>query len=130
VATIAASNRINGGTYSYTDNETSGESVYYRLVIRDLDGSFAYSETRMVRGGTDNTFSVYPNPTAGNTNISISDMSGPVRIDIMDKAGRLVRTHNLTNSNTFRLENLPKGTYMIRVTNQKGEVSTKMLSVI
>lgn len=130
VATIAASNRINGNTYTYTDNETSRESVYYRLVIRDLDGSFAYSETRMVRGGTENTFTVYPNPTSGNTSISISDMSGPVRIDIMDKAGRIVRTQNLSNTNTFKIESLPKGTYMIRVTNQKGEVSTKMLSVI
>ena len=130
VTTVPASNRINGSSYSYTDNETSRETVYYRLVMKDMDGSVAYSETRMIRGGTETTFSVYPNPSTGNSSISLSDMSGPVRIDIMDKAGRLVRSQNLSNTNIFKIESLPKGTYMIRVTNQKGEVSTKMLSVI
>ncbi len=130
IATVAATNNTNGSNYSFTDHESAKESVYYRLLMRDSDGSSAYSETRMIRGGSDAGFTVYPNPVTGNSNISISDLTGPVKVDIMDKAGRTLRSFNLVNSNSFRLENLPKGTYMLRVTNQKGEASTKMLSVI
>ena len=82
----AAATKINLGAtrYEHTDNlDKIADVVYYRLKIFENNGSYSYSKTIALYTKADNsTFSVYPNPTKNNLNISIN-CNKPENIDII-----------------------------------------------
>lgn len=63
------------------------------------------------------SFKVYPNPTSGTINI----MGDVHWITVYDMSGREVTS---TDSPVINLQSLPNGTYMVRVTDTKGNMST------
>ena len=132
VATIASANRVTGSSYAYTDNNANKGVTLYRLKIVDIDGSFTYSTISAVRGtATVSDFTVFPNPSNGNAKVTISDISEPTDVQLVDLSGRVIKKISLTNSNTLELNSLQKGMYMIRITNKtSGESSTQKLSVV
>jgi hypothetical protein len=132
VATIAASNSTRGGSYIYNDvNNFKGVSQY-RLKLIDLDGTFSYSEIRTVKGtAAANDFTVFPNPSAGNAKVTITDISEPTDVQLIDNSGRILKVVSMNNSNTADFNNLQKGMYMIRILNKNsGETLTKKLNVV
>jgi len=132
VGTVAAMNLANGGSYSFTDMNTSKTITEYRLKLVDQDASFKYSEIRSVKGtAAVSDFTVFPNPSTGNANVSISDVTEATDVQLIDNAGRLVKSVSMKNTNTIQLNNLQKGMYMIRIVNKEsGESLTKKLTVI
>lgn len=116
----------------FTDVNTSKAITEYRLKLVDLDNSFKLSEVRAVKGnGGVSDFIIYPNPSAGDAKVSITDISEPTEVQLIDNAGRVIKTVNMNNSNTVDFNNLQKGIYMIRITNKTtGESLTKKLSVV
>ena len=132
IATIASANNANGSSYSYSDvNATKGTSQY-RLKMVDFDAVFANSEIRTVKGnGAVSDFTVFPNPSAGNAKINISDITESTEVQLIDNAGRVLKNVPVNNSSTVELNNLQKGMYMIRLVNKAtGEAVTKKLSVV
>jgi hypothetical protein len=132
IATVSAANRATGSNYSFTDINTSRTTSQYRLKIVDLDARFSNSETRSVKGLDANSdFSIYPNPSTGNAKVTITDISEPTDVQVIDNAGRIIRTVPMNNANSVSIDNLQKGMYMIRlVTKSTGESNTKKLTVI
>ncbi len=132
IATISAGNNINGSSYFYTDNNNNKTVSQYRIKMLDIDGSFKNSDTRIVKGNADfSDFTVFPNPSNGNTKVSITDISDPTDVQLIDNTGRMLKTVSLNNTNTIEFNNLNNGTYIIRIINKNsGESSTKKLSVI
>ncbi|MEO7562459.1 MAG: T9SS type A sorting domain-containing protein [Ferruginibacter sp.] len=132
VATIAAANKSTGSSYSYSDNNLNKGVSLYRLKIIDLDGSFSYSSISAVRGTSSTAdFTIFPNPSNGNAKVTISDISEPTDVQLLDLSGRVIKKISLTNTNTVNLNSLQKGMYMIRITNKtSGECSTQKLSVV
>lgn len=63
---------------------------------------------------------LYPNPTNGDINVQGVDVkSGKV----LDMSGKSVNIEN--NGNTFSTKKLPKGAYILQVTDKKGNVTNK-----
>ncbi len=132
VGTVAAVNNGNGSSYTYTDNNFSKTVSQYRLKLVDMDGSFKNSETRAVKGtAAVSDFTVYPNPSFGATKINITDLSEATTLELIDNAGKILRTIALTNTNAVEINGLQKGIYLVRITNkQTGDAVTKKLTVI
>jgi hypothetical protein len=71
---------------------------------------------------TSSTLSVYPNPSNGNIRIN-SNLALPYNIEVFDLSGRKVQEMKVFQSNTeINLENLSKGAYQIRVSNNYNSV--------
>jgi hypothetical protein len=69
-----------------------------------------------------NTISVYPNPSNGNIRIN-SNLALPYNIEVFDLSGRKVQDMKVFQNNTdINLENLAKGAYQIRVSNNYNSV--------
>jgi hypothetical protein len=132
IATINPSNIINGNSYQYADGAASKASSQYRLKIVDVDGSFAYSWIRSVRGNSGNLdFMIYPNPAIGRTQISIADSDDWFDVTLLDNAGRALRNFKVKGSQNAELNNLPKGNHLLRVTNKlTGESAIQKINVL
>lgn len=132
VAVVPATNITTGSKYSYTDVNNEKSVSQYRLKMFDMDGSYRYSEIRTVKGiGSKTNFSIFPNPSNGNTKISVADVNAATEIQIVNSSGKLIKTVSLNNQSSVDINNLPNGLYLIRVVNKEsGEIVTKKLSVI
>jgi hypothetical protein len=133
ISTIAATNRSNGSSYSFTDMNPERTLASYRLKMVDLDGSFAYSEIRAVKGSATaaSDFIIFPNPNRGNAKVTVYDISSPTDVQLIDQSGRVIKAVSLKNTNTIDFNNLQTGMYIIRVVNKTtGETSTQKLNVI
>lgn len=98
-------------------------------------GSAAGTAINEVSAGV-TEFEIYPNPATEivNTKFSLTDASS-VTVDVLDIMGKVVRT--VTNQNLtsgvhqipVNVNNLSAGTYMVKITTDKGSV-TERISVI
>ena len=80
---------------------------------------------------TASDFTVFPNPSNGSAKITISDISEPTDVQLLDISGRIIKNISVNSSNTVELNNLQKGMYMIRIVNKSSEESvTQKLTVI
>lgn len=131
VGTVAAKNNGTGSSYSYLDNNNSKTVSQYRLKMVDLDASFKVSEIKPVKGtATVSDFSVFPNPSVGFAKISIADLSEATHVEVIDNAGRIVKSIELKNTSSVEINNLQSGVYLVRITNKAtGEALTKKLTV-
>jgi hypothetical protein len=131
VGTIPATNNSGGSSYSYTDNNNSKTVSQYRLKLVDKDQSFKLSEIRAVKGtAAVSDFTVFPNPSVGYAKISITDIAEATTVEVIDNAGRIVKTIELKNNNVVEINNLQNGIYLVRVINKaSGEAVTKKLTV-
>ncbi len=132
VGVVAASNILNGSTYTYIDINNSKTVSEYRIKMIDFDGKYANSEIRAIKGtGAETEFTIFPNPTTGSAKITITDVTENTEIQVMDNAGRVLKTIILVNTNNTELNNLQKGVYLIRIVNkQSGDAVVKKLTVI
>lgn len=76
---------------------------------------------------TDNTstidISVYPNPCIDN--ISINGIDSEVKVDLYDLSGRVVKSEYTTKD--VNVSELPRGTYIIKVSNENELLSTQKI---
>ena len=120
-------------TYSFEDNSNTAKGVsFYRIKMIDKDGKFSFSAIKTIKGIEGKSdFVVFPNPSNGNTKITITDLSEPTIMQVIDNSGRLVKSVTLTNSNSVEISDLQKGGYFIKITGKEsGATSVKKLSVI
>ncbi|MGI8583851.1 MAG: T9SS type A sorting domain-containing protein [Chitinophagaceae bacterium] len=133
IATVAGTvNGASSKSYSYVDNSNTSKShSFYRLKIVK-QGEISYSDIKTVKGlAAKADFVIFPNPSVGNAKITISDLSEPTRIQLLDNSGRLVKTLMLNNTNTVDLNGLQKGAYMVRIIGSvSGNTETRKLTVI
>ncbi|HCF63953.1 MAG TPA: hypothetical protein DEU93_07160, partial [Chitinophagaceae bacterium] len=70
----------------------------------DQDGTYSYSEIRAVKGmGTGTDFSIFPNPSSGTSRLTITDITPSTEVQVVDHAGRIVRTIRMHNTNSIEL---------------------------
>lgn len=119
-------------TYSFVDNNNTSQSIsYYRIKIVK-QSEINYSDIRTVKGiAFKSEMSIYPNPSVGNARITLSNVSEPTRVQLLDNSGRIVKTIMLNNTNTVELNGLVKGAYMVRILGStSGKTEVKKLTVI
>ena len=131
ISTVNATNNANGSNYAFSEENGSKQPSMYRLKIMEQDGKFAYSDIRSVKGVGNVDFVVFPNPTSGKATVSVTDVSEPTDLQVIDNAGRIIQVMDITNQNSVSINKLQKGMYIIRLVNKNtGEASTRKLSVI
>ncbi len=132
IASVAADNKADGSSYTFYDiNSVKGISQY-RLKMVDLNGTFTYSEIRAVKGTTGAAdFTIFPNPSKGDARVTVTDISGPTDIQLVDNTGRVIKLVSMNNSNTVDFTHLQKGMYLVRIINKiSGEIIAKKLNVL
>ena len=74
---------------------------------------------------------IYPNPTSGSTTVSVSGISGKVRIVVVDMNGREVVSETLDCTGdcakTMNVENLAQGAYFVRITGENANMVRKLI---
>ncbi|HET8827872.1 MAG TPA: T9SS type A sorting domain-containing protein [Pelobium sp.] len=122
--------------YTFTDLSPINGNNYYRLKMIDNDGTFKYSDVKVVRYGLNDTkvdVSVYPNPVSDFTNISFNvAVSGESSISLSNIQGRVVKNVNsnvLAGTNTIKLNlsDIASGTYILTVSQNGKIIGTKKL---
>ncbi len=131
IVSIPATNIANGSKYTYQDIISIKDLNFYRLKLVDKDGKYQYSEIRTVRGSSSTiAFVISPNPAYGSTVVSLSDISNIDELQVIDLSGRVLQKLPVT-SNKVQLNNIPKGTYLVRVSDKKtGESLVQKLSIL
>lgn len=97
----------------------------YRLKTVDLDGSFAFSKVKSLTFGSDNLFSVYPNPVADKLSIAAFGTLAVKSVSVLNSAGQVVRYFGEVPGGTVRLNGLADGAYVVKVTTTDGKSVTR-----
>ncbi len=111
----------------FTHSDFSGDSVTQITVTQDTTVHAKWSQTNAVKEISDKlVVNLYPNPAADY--ISIEAMAG-TQVEIFNTLGKNVLTRKLTNdSETMAIGSLPKGMYIVRLSDSKGRVfQTKLI---
>ena len=124
IKTIRSANSESGQTYQYTD-EAAGTINYYRLKMVDLDGSYTYSETLVIKVDCksiiDQKMLVYPNPIGKHDTklqVKFESTEEAVNLIIFDARGKALQNLPLKVEkgwNYVRIDTsiFPSGTYFI-----------------
>ncbi len=94
---------------------------YYRLKMRDLDGSFEYSEVRSVDllnfHSLVNLVTVYPNPTSDILNIRFNENIEAGWVEMYNELGQKVLESDLNHAskNTISVKDFPSGVYFLNL---------------
>jgi len=97
-------------------NDTVGS---YQLTVIDCSGIEENSSVH---------FEIYPNPTHEKLNISSPSQTPIKSIEIIDLAGRKIRSINVNNINTIiSVDELMGGAYLINIITEKGVISKRFI---
>ncbi|SOD20235.1 T9SS type A sorting domain-containing protein [Pedobacter xixiisoli] len=133
VATVAAG-QLNG--YSAVDANPQLGSNYYRLLAINSDGTATYfNEIKEVKVASlgESAAVVYPNPLVGNTiHVAMASFArGTYTYKLVDITGKLLQRGSFVHqggSNTITVEAaMPKGVYVLQVSNGKEQIQTKLI---
>ncbi|MGE8535321.1 MAG: T9SS type A sorting domain-containing protein [Chryseobacterium sp.] len=69
---------------------------------------------------------IYPNPVGDNIHIKLDSRNKVEKVSVVDMSGKLIKTFD-KESDTYDLSDLPKGTYIIMITNNNNEVLKKKI---
>ena len=121
------SKSINGSSgskldYTFTDSfALSNSKLFYRLQIKNIDGSYSYSDIRVISPGTSRTnFSFYPNPAKGQVVIYIDDFNQPALMNIYNSTGQKLKEQLLNQQSTTIDISEFKGIYIVQLSNRDG----------
>ena len=130
---------VNGTTY--TINGLNPETQYSALVRAKCDNvnlsgwsnrAVFTTETEGIDAVDGLNVNIYPNPTSGNTTITLSGVNGMVNIAIVDLNGRTVRSETMSCegdcAHQLEVSNLASGAYFVRISGD-GVNSVKKLVV-
>ena len=134
IGKLAGGNNLNRlQQYYYNDLKPYAGTNFYRLKQVDLDGQFTYSSVAKVtldRSGQ--TWTIYPNPAHGQSNIRLLDNMKKVNIALTDASGKIVYRTYLPSAKvgqqiTLPLQGLAKGIYIIKMETETESRSDKIV---
>ena len=121
-------------TYSFVDELPLSGTSYYRLKQVDHDGAFEYSPVRTVVIGTTHDISIIPTVTSSSFRIEFGEsLKTEATINLISVGtGQSVYQMNVpsdTDSQIIPVDNLPSGTYFVRIQNGQEVVSKMFVKV-
>lgn len=137
ITTVAGKTNIND--YQYRDLTLSSNHasvVYYRVKAIELNGMIKFSDVKSVRFATGNNTALqtWPNPFNNQFTISYkASQKNNLTISIFNVDGKLqvVKTASVNSGNNSIIiaeaSRLAKGIYVVRVSNNNGEVSSSKI---
>jgi hypothetical protein len=107
---------INGGSYTYIDQEPITGINYYRLQFLNIDGSNGYS--KIVSAVKNETFgiTVFPNPVKSEVTIRVNgEINGTATVTLYDISGKQQLNGRVSGKQiTLSMNGLPAGMYLVR----------------
>lgn len=129
VATVFASGSPTGSNYSLTVPQLS-DVAYYRLKMKDRNGSYSYSPLLVCKTACDsrNSIQVYPNPVESNQPVNVrftTAYRGKAVFLILNSLGQRILAKTIvvtggTNLVSADVSRLASATYFIRLTGADG----------
>lgn len=126
--TPATNNPLNE-TYSFNHVISSTGRIYYRLQIRNRDGSTSYSVVIVLGNRDQSNIKIYPTIVTDRT-IQVNSSSAIDKFTITDIAGRVVYTDNTSGRQgffTIQIPALTKGVYLVNVLSNRSIQSQKIM---
>ena len=125
---------INNNTNYYTipdmGNITNLNSIDPNNWIINSTGSIIQDPTMLAGinelNSSNKVYSVFPNPSNGNFTIESSEL-GENSVVILDTRGRTISTLNFQKEGVFDISNEKSGSYILQITNEKGEKRIKTI---
>ncbi|WP_020534115.1 T9SS type A sorting domain-containing protein [Lewinella cohaerens] len=115
--------------YSFLDETPLPGLNYYRVKQVDYDGSFSYSAIVSARWEGKAQVHLFPNPTNDLLQISgLSTTDGPITIEIIDMAGRVMLRQNW-NQSAINVSSLADGVYSLRIRSSAGVIDNQRLFI-
>lgn len=112
--------------YRYTDTAPRNGSNLYRLKMVDKDATFAYSSIKSVHfeglNVSDAVTYVYPNPSSERLFLNSANISGILKVSVIDLNGRIVLTTKIIEEG-ISVRSLSTGVYILKVFNADGSTS-------
>ncbi len=131
------SKAINGASnvqldYSFNDSSANNYTrLFYRLQIQYSDGTFSYSDIRIITSDeTKNGFLLFPNPARGHVQVYLNDFSSPVIMVLYDNTGKKIKEQTINQPNTSIDLPASKGIYIIQVSNTDGSNKVRKKLVV
>ena len=115
---------------TFDSNPFNGKN-YYRLRQTDFDGTFSYSEIRVVEFEQfGNSVSVFPNPTSDELNIQFDKSWEDGELQLFDHVGKLTISQQLSDleiQKTLQLGHLSSGVYILKIFSENQVFSEKII---
>ncbi|RYZ18484.1 MAG: T9SS type A sorting domain-containing protein, partial [Chitinophagaceae bacterium] len=119
--------------YSYLDARPGKSGTYYyRLRVRNADGSWQFSAIRPVLFSEQYEWNVYPNPSAGAIHLNFHAADGStLRLRLYDGQGRLLRdwsrvASGFVEKETIDLAGFAAGVYLLQADGPEGVRSFRL----
>lgn len=74
-----------------------------------------------------NEFNIYPNPSNGNIKINFENSNEKYSVQVFSILGQKVFEKEYTNSSSAAVNNLQKGVYLVKITNDNKSVTKKLI---
>ncbi len=131
IGTVKASGNSNSSiTYQFTHKNPSIGLNYYRLKMKDLDGTYEYTKNIALLFETDIDFNVrlFPNPTKDKKcTIEINGSRHSIELNLFNNLGIKVFSAFISSTHQFDFSNLAPGLYTIQLTVGVDIVTEKIL---
>ena len=122
--------------YSFNDEHPLNGNNFYRLQLVDLDGSFTYSEQKVIRTSTIGAISFFPNPARDYVNVSLGNVvqtSETVSVRLISLGGQVMQEQRTTAAAgtvvSFRVSNYAAGVYILSVAGEDGTRESRELII-
>jgi len=117
--------------YQILDEKPAPGKSFFRLKMKDTDGSFNYSKIAIVNRNSKEGFEIVPNPTVKNEIriVCNSDSKQSIQIRIYDASGRirLERTAIATGSDIIISHKLGPGVYNVELTTKESKQNRQIV---
>ncbi len=123
-------------SYEFVDSELNKSGLrYYRLKSIDLDGTYEYSDTKVLDFSKGLNIYIYPNPSIGEFNINIKNVAGEnIKLRLFDELGRtLLNEEYESNSDMTEIKingndiNLIPGIYLLEINQGEENYMEKII---
>jgi len=127
-----------GGTvatdYTYTDENPATGTSQYRLQLVDKDGTYKYSEVKVIRNSLISAVSIFPNPAHDYVNVALGGKSTlNVLISLYNQNGQLVQMKNVQNAGgttvPLSVSGYAVGSYTLVVNSSDGSKQVSKLLI-
>lgn len=113
--------------YNFKDQHPIDGINYYRLKMTDRDGSFAFSDIRLVKFDLDLDIVFLPNPTPGKLYLRSNNLKSLDHIQLINPLGKILydkkKQNNGADFDSLDLSDLSSGIYFVIVTSESGEIT-------
>lgn len=120
------SNALN--SYQFTDGRPANGDNYYRLRTVDLDMKSELSKVVRINMAKPFTIMLSPNPASTSINLSVSNRTESLSLQITDMNGKLIKQQIITADDTkVNVSGLSKGMYIVKVYGSTSMFTEKLV---